>query len=155
MFLERDSGEATHVDVAEVPPGRYFWRVCTVDARGESGDWSPAQGYIQRQSSPTPYPPVLTRHDMRFRWDPQEGMRYHLQVSRDPGFKTTLLDEQTLSESSASLRRLYPGTYYLRVQTIAADGSQAPFGVARKFDVPVPLWVRIVVPLLPLLVLVP
>ncbi len=151
MFLERDIGEATHVDVANVLPGRYFWRVSAVDARGESSDWSQVQEYTQRQSSPTPDPPAFTRHEMQFHWDPQEGMRYRLQISRDPRFTAPLLD-QTLDQPSSSMRRLRPGTYYSRVQTIAADGSKAPFGAVRKFAVPLPLWLKIVLPLLPLLV---
>ena len=78
-------------------------------------------------------------------------MRYHLQIAREPGFKAPLLD-QTLDQPNSSLRRLHPGTYYSRVQTIAADGSKAPFGAAREFQVPLPLWLKIVLPLLPLLV---
>ena len=153
MFLERDISQATSVDVANVPPGRYFWRVSAVDGRGESSEWSQVQEYTQRQSSPTPYPPAFTGHEMQFHWDPQDGMRYHLQIAREPRFTAPLLD-QTLDEPNSSMRRLHPGTYYSRVQTIAADGSKAPFGAARKFEVPIPLWLKIVLPLLPLLVLV-
>jgi hypothetical protein len=153
MFLERDIGEDTHVDVAHVPPGRYFWRVAAVDGRGESSDWSQAQEYTQRQSSPTPYRPAFTGHEMQLHWDPQDGMRYRLQIARDPRFAAPLLD-QTLDQPSLSARRLHAGTYYSRVQTIAEDGSKAPFGAPRKFEVPVPLWLKIVLPLLPLLVLV-
>jgi hypothetical protein len=153
MLLERDIGEETHVDVAHVPPGSYFWRVAAVDDRGESSDWSQAQEYTQRQSSPTPYPPAFTGHEMQLHWDPQDGMRYRLQIARDPRFAAPLLD-QTLDQPSLSARRLHPGTYYSRVQTIAEDGSKAPFGAPREFKVPVPLWLKIVLPLLPLIVLV-
>jgi hypothetical protein len=153
MFLERDISDATHVDVANVLPGRYFWRVSAVDGRGESSDWSQAQEYTQRQSSPTPYPPAFAGREMQFHWDPQDGMRYHFQIAREPRFTAPLLD-QTLDQPNWSMRRLYIGRYYSRVQTIAADGSKTPFGVAREFDVPMPLWLKIVLPLLPLLVLV-
>ena len=153
MFLERDIGEDTHVDVAHVPPGKYFWRVAAVDGRGESGDWSPAQQYTQRQSSPTPDPPAFAGHEMQLHWDAQDGMRYHLQIARNPRFSAPLLD-QTLDQPGLSARRLHPGAYYARVQTIAADGSKAPFGAPREFEVPLPLWLKIVLPLLPLFVLV-
>ncbi len=152
MFLERDVGAEARFDVAHVPPGKYFWRVAAVDARGESGDWSPAQEYTQRQSSPTPYPPAFTGHEMQLHWDPQDGMRYHVQISRNPQFTTALLD-QTLDQPNLSMRRLHLGTYYSRVQTVAEDGSTAPFGAPREFVVPMPLWLKIVLPLLPLFVL--
>jgi hypothetical protein len=153
MFLERDIGEGSHFDVADVPSGRYFWRVAVVDGRGESSDWSPAQEYTQRQSSPTPYPPTFTAHEMQLHWDPQEGVRYRLQIARDSRFTAAVLD-QTLDQPNLSTRRLHPGVYYSRVQTIAADGSEAPFGKAQEFQVPLPLWLQIVLPLLTLVPLV-
>jgi hypothetical protein len=152
IFVERDTGEATRFEMASVPPGRYFWRVCAVDSRGEAGDWSEAQEYTQRQSSPTPYPPALSRHEMQVHWDPQEGMHYRLQIARESEFKSPVLD-QALDQPVMATRRLRPGTYYARVQTIARDGSEAPFGAPREFEVPMPLWLKIVLPLLPLFVL--
>ena len=152
MFLEREVGTDAHFDVAHVPPGKYFWRVAAVDGRGESGDWSAAQEYTQRQSSPTPYPPAFSGHEMQLHWDPQDGMRYHVQIARNPQFTAALLD-QTLDQPSLSMRRPHLGTYYSRVQTVAEDGSKAPFGAPREFEVPMPLWMKIVLPLLPLFVL--
>jgi hypothetical protein len=93
MFLEREVGADAHFDVAQVPPGKYFWRVAAVDGRGESGDWSPAQEYTQRQSSPTPNPPAFTGHEMQLHWDPQDGVRYHVQIARNPQFTAALLDQ--------------------------------------------------------------
>jgi hypothetical protein len=90
---------------------------------------------------------------MQLHWDPQDGMRYRLQIACDPRFAAPLLD-QTLDQPGLSAHRLHPGTYYSRVQTIAEDGTKAPFGAPREFEVPVPLWLKIVLPLLPLLVLV-
>jgi hypothetical protein len=152
MFLEREVGAEARFDVADVPPGKYFWRVAAVDSRDESGDWSAAQEYTQRQSSPTPYPPAFSGHEMQLHWDPQDGMRYHVQIARNPQFTAALLD-QTLDQPGLSMRRLHLGTYYSRVQTVAEDGSKAPFGAPRQFEVPMPLWMKIVLPLLPLFVL--
>jgi hypothetical protein len=95
----------------------------------------------------------LTRHEMQLRWDPQEGMHYHLQIARNPQFNAPLVD-QTLESPNLATRRYHPGVYYARVQTIAADGSVAPFGQPLRFEVPVPLWLKIVLPLLTLLPLV-
>jgi hypothetical protein len=150
IFLERDLGEATHLEVAPMPPGRYFWRVSAFGNRGESGDWSSVQEYTQRQASPTLYPPTFAHREMRLRWDPQEGMHYHVQIARDPQFSAPLLD-RTLDTPNFAMLRLRPGTYYSRVQTIAGDGSNAPFGKALKFEAPLPLWLKILLPLLPLL----
>ncbi len=145
MFLERDLEGTSRIDVEHVPPGRYFWRVCATDTRGESGDWSAVQDFVQRQASPTPSPPTFANHEMQFHWDPQNGMHYRVQIARDPNFTAPLLD-QTLDTPRLSTHRLRLGGYYARVQTIAADGSTAPFGTAVKFEAPVPLWLKLLLP---------
>jgi hypothetical protein len=151
--------DAPQADLPAPADGDYWLRVRPIDGLGLEGH-DAVRAFVQhqlppapRQGSPTPYPPAFTGHQMQFHWDPQDGMRYHLQIAREPRFKAPLL-EQTLDQPNSSLRRLHPGTYYSRVQTIAADGSEAPFGAAREFEVPLPLWLKIVLPLLPLFVLV-
>ena len=150
MFFERDTGEVTHVNLDHVPSGQYFWRVSATDDRGQSGDWSTVQKYTQRRASPIPHLPEFTRHEMQLRWDPQEGMRYRVQIARNPQFNAPLVD-QTVESPNLTTRRYYLGTYYARIQTIAEDGSVAPFGQPLRFEVPVPLWLKILLPLLPLL----
>ena len=146
LFLTRDSGEATHLEIDDVPPGHYFWRIAGVDAKGEAGDWSPAQNFIQRQPAPTPSLPTFSRREMRFHWDSREGVRYRIQLARDPGFRR-LVSERTIDTPGVATRRPRPGLYYARIQTIAADGSAGPFGETRRFEVRIPLWVEIVLPL--------
>ena len=152
MFFDRDTGEVTHVSLDQIPSGRYFWRVSAADSSGQSGDWSSVQEYTQRKASPVPYGPQFTRHEMQLRWDPQEGMRYRVQIASDAQFNEPLLD-QTLDSPNLTTRRYHPGMYYARIQTVAADGSVAPFGQSLRFQVPVPPWVFLL-PLLGLLALV-
>jgi hypothetical protein len=145
LFLERDIVGTPRIEVEHVPTGRHFWRVRAVDDHGESGDWSAAQEFTQRQASPTPFPPTFAAHEMQLHWDHQEGMRYHVQIARNPEFTTPVLD-QTVDTPTLSMRRLRMGTYYARVQTIAEDGTAAPFGSPEKFVAPVPLWLEILLP---------
>ncbi len=147
VFVTRDCGASTHVELADVPAGHYFWRIAGVDTKGEAGDWSPAQEFIQRQPAPTPSAPAFVHREMQFHWDSRARVRYHIQLARDPGF-TRLVFERTVDTPAAATSRPRPGTYYARVQTIAEDGSAGPFGATRRFTVSVPLWVEIVVPLI-------
>ncbi len=153
LLAERDAGEAAEVEVDQIPPGRYFWRVAAVNDRGESGEWSAGQTYIQRQRAPTPDPPTFAGKEMQLGWESQNGVRYRLQIAHDHEFSAPLI-EQTLDAASLSLRRPRPGSYYARIQTIAADGSTTPFGEIRSFEVPVPLWLKILLPLAALLTVV-
>jgi hypothetical protein len=150
LLLDQDAGESAHLEIEHVPPGRYFWRVGGVNAQGELGDWSPAQEYVQLLAAPTPGPAVFVAHEMQLHWDPQSGVRYRVQIARDPTFKSVLVD-RTLEAPTVSIRRPRPGTYYARVQTIAEDGSTAPFGKTATLHVPVPLWLKILLPTLTLL----
>jgi hypothetical protein len=146
VFVTRDCGEATRLELPDVPAGHYFWRIAGIDAKGEAGDWSPPQEYIQRQPAPTPSPPTFAHREMQFHWDAQARVRYHIQLAHDPGFKRVVFD-RTVDTPAAATNRPRPGLYYARVQTIAEDGSAGPYGATRRFTVSVPLWVEIVVPL--------
>jgi hypothetical protein len=147
VVLERDAGNLTRVEIPGIDPGRYYWRVSAANGRGEWGEWSPGREYEQWKVSPTPYPPAVAGREMQLHWDPQEGLRYHLQIAREPGFSHPLIDE-TLDEPETSMARLRAGTYYARVQTVAQDDSKAPFGKALQFGVPVPLWIKLLGPVL-------
>jgi hypothetical protein len=152
LLLEREIQGAAHIAVERVPSGRYFWRVRAADKQGENGNWSAAQEFTQRPASPTPAPPLFVAHQMQFHWAPQDGVRYRVQIARDPRFAAPLLD-QTLDDPTLSTRRLRMGTYYARVQTIAADGSTVPFGSPVRFEVPAPLWLRVLLPVVTLTVI--
>lgn len=146
LLLQRDAIEGTQIDVGNVPAGRYFWRVAAVNDRGESGDWSPSQAFTQRYPAPRPDVPTFPKREMQLKWQAQEGVRYRVQVARDSEFSTMLVD-QTLDEPHLSTRRPRAGIYYARVSTVSSDGSETPFGETRQFEVPVPLWLKILLPL--------
>jgi hypothetical protein len=152
-LLERNVGQATQINIDRVAPGHYFWRVAGVNDRDEHGDWSPIQEYTQLQAAPVPSPPTFKDREMQLQWESRSGLSYRIQIARDPEFTSPLLD-QRLDAPSVSMRRPRAGIYYARVQTIAEDGSTTPFGEARRFEVPAPRWLKILLPLLTLLTLV-
>jgi hypothetical protein len=146
LLLERDSGEASQVEVGQIPPGKYFWRVAGVTTRGESGDWSPAQAFTQRRPAPTPDAPTFVSRAMQMQWQPEDGVQYRVQIARDREFHKMLTD-QTLGEAALSITRPRPGIYYARIQTIAPDGGTTPFGETRRFEVPAPRWLQFLLPI--------
>ena len=132
-------------DVDDLPPGNYFWRVAAVNARGEAGSWSEARLLTLRASSPVPDAPRLEHQQLHFSWQPVAGAAYRLQVSRNPEFSDTVLDQRT-SDAEWSIPKPLAGTYYARVQSVDADGAGGAFSPPRRFFVPLPLWVRIGAP---------
>lgn len=142
----REQLDAPDADVDELPPGRYCWRVAAVNARGESGPWSAVQSYTQRPLMPVPDAPLVGVKTVSFRWAQIPGESYRAQIARSANFAHPVLD-QRIDVADWSVPKLFPGTYYMRVQSIDADGSAAPFSAPRRFVVPVPLWVKIAAPL--------
>jgi hypothetical protein len=132
-------------DVDGLAPGRYFWRVAAVTARGERGSWSEEQDYTLRPAMEAPDVTVLRGGRLAFTWNAIPGARYRVQLARDPRFDR-LRREETLDAPEWSLDRPFPGSYAVRVQRVDADGTAGPFGPARRFTVPVPLWLKVAVP---------
>jgi hypothetical protein len=132
------SGLVTTGHSVSLAPGEYYWRIASVSAGQDRGPFSDVQGFIQRRipESPQIEAPQISDKGMVFSWvagDP--GSRYQLQVARDPGFSQVMLD-QVLTGNQAQIDRPQPGTYYLRMKTIDADGFAGPFGAAQKLEIP-------------------
>jgi hypothetical protein len=158
-FLVDAELDTPQADLPAPPDGGYWLRVRAIDGVGLEGHDTVVPfvqqqlPVVQRQASPTPFPPAFAKHEMQLHWDPQDGMRYRVQISLDAQFSAPLLD-QTLDAPTLATRRLHLGTYYARVQTIAADGSTAPFGTPVKFEIPAPLWLKLLLPALTVLAIV-
>lgn len=153
LVADREVTGTTQLDVGNLPAGRYFWRVASLDAQGEAGEWSLSQSYAQRPPAPLVAPPAILGRQMRLHWEERPGDRYRLQIARDDDFKRPLVDVR-LDAAELTVRKPAPGTWYARVQLLDSAGIEDPFGEARRFDIDLPLWLRIVLPatiLLPLL----
>lgn len=143
--MEREIDGKNEIAIDGIQPGRYIWRIAAMNAAGEAGEWSAPQPYVQRPDPPALQAPEIRRHTVELRWTGAAAARYHLQLSRNPGFARPLVDRD-VDASQLSVPRLHAGTYYARVQIIASDGTRDPYGAPRSFEVPVPRWVRIVLP---------
>jgi hypothetical protein len=145
-LIERPLLDATSAEVDDAAPGQYFWRVAAVNERGEAGRWSDVQSYMQRPAIPTPDEPRLTGKELHLSWQAAPGQAYRLQIAHDADFKRIVLDHR-LDGSALSIHKLFPGVYFARLQGIYPNGSESPFGPVRRFESPVPLWVKITTPL--------
>jgi len=144
--IERSGLDATSAEADDMPPGQYFWRVASINARDEAGQWSEVQTYVQRAAMPMPDVPRQAAKRLQLSWQAIPGQSYRLQVAHDADFERIVLDRR-VDAAEWSMPKPFPGTYFVRVQVIDADGDAGPFGPARRFEIPVPLWVKIVSPL--------
>lgn len=136
------------LDMAALPDGVYWLRVRGIDSLGLEGH-DAAKSFTQQTLPEPPKPPpptpelvLVTRHDLHFQWSAEPGQQYRVRIARDPQFQHILTD-QTQEEGKLVWRRPWPGQYYIRVETLPA--ARTAHGI--PFVVPVPLWVKIAVPI--------
>ena len=67
----------------------------------------------------------------------QAGDHYRFQFASDDAFGAPLVDE-AVSDANITLPRPEGGIYYMRVQTIDAEGYAGAFGAPNRIEVPSP-----------------
>ncbi len=129
----------------DLAPGHYFWRVAAVDAQGQAGPWSGALSYEQRLP-PAAVVSLAEEHQLLLHWEGAAG-DYRVQIARDQAFHEVVSDQSTAAPQ-LRLHRPRPGFYYARVAAAAPNGAAPEFGPVTAFEIPVPRWARILLPLI-------
>ncbi|MBI4754865.1 MAG: FecR domain-containing protein [Betaproteobacteria bacterium] len=127
-------------------PGEYRWRVASVRADGDQGPFGDPVRLVVRPPTAPASPPVMGEKDMALQWSGEPGQSFDLQLARDSGFGDVVASMHT-TEPHATLARPDPGSYYLRIRAIDADGFTAPFSPPQRIEVPrppFPWWVLLV-----------
>ncbi|WP_304025889.1 FecR domain-containing protein [Methyloversatilis discipulorum] len=137
-----------------LPPGIYHWRIASRNPDEGVGPFSDAQTFRRPPPGPAMEPPQAGPDGLALRWrDAGEGMRYQIQIARSEDFAAPAVDAQTDSPSWL-LRDAQPGTWYLRVRSLAADGFEGDWAPTQAITVPEPEPAFRVWWLLPLLLLI-
>lgn len=55
VYLLRKDIKNEKTDITNIPPGTYYWRVCSVDKFGLPGNYSPANGFVLFNNNIKPY----------------------------------------------------------------------------------------------------
>ncbi len=121
------------VKVQELPDGRYYAFFTVTDKRGfESREQGPHNVLIRTMP---PAPMVTTPRNGSIMWgkigemawlESEQAVQYRAQVSRDAAF-TEIVDDRRLDSPAYATPELSPGSYYFRVQALAADGFASNF----------------------------
>lgn len=137
LEIAADAGFARQSDVRretdvetsrKLPDGQWWWRLRSLDARGEPGPWGDAQ-----RLRVEPAPPVPAARDngaeLLVRWPEDRGAQsgYILQMASDAGFGRNLVTLRA-ERNELAVPRPAAGTYYVRVAR--ADGTDVPTGGA-------------------------
>lgn len=153
--------ERLNVDGAEIrlqlPLGTQHWRIAAVRGDGDQGPWSDTRVFERSEpppapASPTPQAPRSSDDGPVLAWaaSPLRGASYQVQVARDQDFTQTVLDVTT-ERTEVLLPHPAPGTYFVRLRTIDAEGRSGGFGSVQVIEVPRSMWWLWLLPLLLLL----
>ncbi len=136
---------AAQLTLEELPEGRYYWRVAAINDRGDAGAFSESRPYTQRPAPLRVTAVVQKDRSVALSWTVHPASRYRVQVARDPAF-AKLVDDEITDQAELNIRPAAAGRYHARVQIVGADGIADPFGEAQPFEVPVPTWVKVLLP---------
>lgn len=137
-------------EFAGLAPGRYAWRMASINAAGRVGPWSDPQRFTLRPPPPDPPPPAEGEDGWQFTWSAEPGQRFEFELARDEHFVDIMRREQT-GEAAVRLPRPGPGVYFMRVRATDPDGVVGPYTATRRIEVPAetPWWLLLLlVPLL-------
>jgi len=129
----------TFKDFSDLAPGKYYWRVKSIEAGGLKSPWSQVRLFTVVKVFPpvlvSPGNEVTVNPDVTLIWEaPEFATQYKLQVSKDAAFTKLIVDEKTTALTKA-LTGLAARNYYWRVRAFTADGFKSPWSEVRKFTV--------------------
>ncbi len=127
----------THdVELAEF--GAYYFRVRAVADDGHEGLWSDRIAFhlIAPPPSPSVDTPQLEEKSLHIRWQDQgAGKRYRCQISRDRSFRELIADKMVSEPSLILDRPVQSGLYFVRIQTLDAEGYAGGFSEPQTFEI--------------------
>ena len=149
-LVVRETLAAPYYIWRQIPTRPHWWRVCSIDADGRSGQFSDPQMITAASSAPTLQSPrrgslqILDprRGTIPLVWSAEEFARdYDVEVASDSGFTKVLT-----RASSSKPQLLWPppttGTYYWRVRARDAGGEYTDFshGWMLRIGLDDPVW---------------
>lgn len=119
---------------AQLPPGRYHWRVASLSPRvpGGQGPFSLPSSFQVSASDAAATPEV----DAAF-WSPRAGLSYRVLLAEDPAFTKVLRDEW-LSSNRLALPESPPQAVYLRLQSRDAEGRTSRLSAVHRLTLNAP-----------------
>ena len=117
-----------------VKPVSYYWRVASLNAKGETGPWSPARSFIGVADVP-----ILRAKRaagmMPLEIDASSAQSHQVQIARDERF-TNMASDRTIAGNKFELGNLAANAYYVRVRAVTgSEKTVGPWSEPRLLEV--------------------
>jgi hypothetical protein len=121
--------------------GTYYIRVRPISPDGQTGKFFPAQTFeiISTLEPPLIIAPeeiaeIRDAFDLDVKWsNVPSATGYHLILARDGLFKNIIFENAKITGTFIRIRNLDYSTYFLKISSIAKDGTEGPFSNIRSF----------------------
>ena len=141
IFLDRKCEKPEITFPRPDASGTYYIRVRPVSPDGQTGKFFPAQTY---EIISTLAPPLITApeeiaeirdvFDLDVKWsNVPSAAGYHIILARDGLFKNIIFENAKITGTFTRIRNLDYSTYFLKISSIAKDGTEGPFSDIRSF----------------------
>ena len=123
------------LEVPNLPPGDYFWRVASIRKDGDRGPYGDVSGFALLAPPAVPEPPAVGDSAIQFRWAGEPGQKFEFQLADNTQFSKPLLN-RNLDKPEIEVPRPGPGTYYMRFRATDPDGFVGPYSSVQRFSLP-------------------
>jgi hypothetical protein len=140
IALSADRQDACRLGLESLPKGTYHWRAASV---GTQANGTPDQGPFSSQQSFTLADRPASLQSLQaqdgvpnasLHWDAAPGQTFRLMLARDLAF-TEVVEDSPLDQPRWEAKALPGGSYYVRIQVIAASGLKSDFSQPRKITI--------------------
>ncbi|MEE9346481.1 MAG: FecR domain-containing protein [Methylococcales bacterium] len=140
VLVWNNLSDFSQINVPDLPDGQYIMKVRGIDNKGLEGEEAKHRYTMDaRPEPPLPASPdenaSIETKNLHFRWSALEGVTgYHLQLSKQDNFQSTLIDEVVHKVTHSHQLELQPGLYYWRVASHIAE-EEGPFSDRQQFKI--------------------
>ena len=106
----------------------YYWRVASVNAKGETGPWSAVRTFVGAADLPI-LKAKRSAGASQLEIDASAAQTHQVQIARDERF-TNVASDRTITGNKFDLGNVAVGAYYIRVRAVAGSvmGSEKAVG---------------------------
>jgi len=135
LLHDRRGLVSTSIQIADLPPGVYHWRLASERSATDQGPFGAVQR-LELRALPAPLaPPVVGTGGIRLNWEGLPGQTFEVEFARDAAFATVELARRT---EAPALEVTLPGTgrYFVRLRARDPDDYLGPYTAPQQFSIP-------------------
>lgn len=136
---EKTASGASLTPTVVLKAATYFWRVASVNAKGETGPWSAVRTFVGAADLPPILKAKRSAGASQLEIDASAAQTHQVQIARDQRF-TNIASDRNITGNKFDLGNLGVGGYYIRVRAVVGsvignEKAVGPWSESRVLEV--------------------